>query len=141
MRDPLWCNGSTSAFGAVRTGFESWRRSSWNDRRVDQLTIPVQADYALVTFDIAFGSFAEVQEREPELLRAHVSEAYRRHADGSLLLAGSLTPHDDGGLRTMCLLRTRGDAEDFIAHDPFVTAGYVRSSSVQSWGNMFNRPG
>src|SRR3954471_14228479 len=28
VRVPLWCNGSTSAFGAVRSGFESWRRSS-----------------------------------------------------------------------------------------------------------------
>src|SRR5690606_34481543 len=25
--DPLWCNGSTTAFGAVRSRFESWRRS------------------------------------------------------------------------------------------------------------------
>lgn len=27
VRVPPWCNGSTTAFGAVRSGFESWRRS------------------------------------------------------------------------------------------------------------------
>src|SRR5690606_2076339 len=26
-RGPPWCNGSTTAFGAVRSRFESWRRS------------------------------------------------------------------------------------------------------------------
>src|SRR5690606_13956898 len=27
VRGPPWCNGSTTAFGAVRFRFESWRRS------------------------------------------------------------------------------------------------------------------
>src|SRR6187402_463695 len=27
LGDPPWCNGSTTAFGAVRSRFESWRRS------------------------------------------------------------------------------------------------------------------
>ena len=35
-RGPPWCNGSTTAFGAVRSRFESWRRSmSENQRRSD----------------------------------------------------------------------------------------------------------
>lgn len=34
--DPLWCNGSTSAFGAVRSGFESWRRSMFPVRHLTQ---------------------------------------------------------------------------------------------------------
>ena len=32
-RGPPWCNGSTTAFGAVRSRFESWRRSMTDNHR------------------------------------------------------------------------------------------------------------
>ncbi|VXB80917.1 hypothetical protein ARTHRO9V_190158 [Arthrobacter sp. 9V] len=40
MRGPLWCNGSTPAFGAVEYRFESYGR---NGRKMRSFSVPVAA--------------------------------------------------------------------------------------------------
>ena len=42
-RGPPWCNGSTTAFGAVRPRFESWRRSMTDNTIDDRLAVIVLA--------------------------------------------------------------------------------------------------
>ena len=42
-RHPPWCNGSTTAFGAVRSRFESWRRSVTDIDIDDHLAIVILA--------------------------------------------------------------------------------------------------
>ena len=52
-------------------------------------------------------------------------------ADGRLLMIGPFADEPAGG--AMGVFTSRGAAEDFVAHDPFVTSGLVAKWTVREW--------
>lgn len=73
VRVPPWCNGSTTAFGAVRSGFESWRRSSWIASEI--------TDNGRTAEDFALIARQKVVELAPALEAAFASQGLKVRND------------------------------------------------------------
>ncbi|NMH96961.1 YciI family protein [Pseudonocardia acidicola] len=66
-------------------------------------------------------------------LQAHQERLKDFHARGTLLMAGALGSPPTGA---MGVFTSREAADEFIAGDPFVTGGVVRSHRVQEWNEV-----
>jgi uncharacterized protein len=55
------------------------------------------------------------------------------HARGTLLMAGPFVDPPDGAIG---IFTTRASAEEFIAGDPFVISGLVKTVKVREWNEI-----
>ncbi|HEY7270905.1 MAG TPA: YciI family protein, partial [Dehalococcoidia bacterium] len=73
------------------------------------------------------GLMAEIMKQYP----AHKARVEQFHAQGKVLMIGTFAdPLKDG---SMGVWRTREDIEEFMAGDPFVTNGLLRSWRILEW--------
>lgn len=85
----------------------------------------------IVTFyEMADGARAHVMTHFP----AHRARLDEFHARGVLLAAGPLGNPPEGA---MAIFTTKEAAEEFIAGDPFVTNGLVKSHRLVEWNAAF----
>ena len=70
-----------------------------------------------------------VERREPHRV-AHLALIAEHRAAGRLLLAGAVGEPPERGLLAFA---GEGDAERFVAADPYVAAGLVREWRVEPW--------
>lgn len=93
----------------------------------------MDAPFHVVLFEVDYTSLSDVP---PEPLAEHVSRSRRWHADGRLLMAGAFADRPGEPIQTMAVTRTREDAEEFAAGDPFVVAGTARVTAIRPWADM-----
>jgi uncharacterized protein len=96
----------------------------------------MQAQYFVAFFQTRFASLAEVRERAPDDLAAHVARSRQWHEQGRLLLAGAFLDRPEEPVSTMAVLASREDAEEYAAGDPFVVNGMVASREIRPWANI-----
>ena len=84
----------------------------------------LQVDYTAIE-DVPVGPLAE-----------HVARSKRWHADGRLVMAGAFLDRPGEPMQTMAVTRTREDAEEFAAGDPFVLAGAARVTAIRPWADI-----
>ncbi|GAA1953881.1 YciI family protein [Catenulispora subtropica] len=80
---------------------------------------------------VFYESADDVAAKAPEHFAAHVA-AYQPYVErGELLMIGTFAdPQEDG---SMAVFTTREAAEAFVARDPFVLHGVVRSYRILDW--------
>jgi len=71
-----------------------------------------------------------------EPLAEHVARSRRWHADGRLVMAGAFVDQPGEPIQTMAVVRTREDAEELAAGDPFVIAGTARVAAIRPWADL-----
>jgi uncharacterized protein YciI len=96
----------------------------------------VAAPYFVAFLETRYASIEEARRLAPDTLAAHVARSQQWHADGRLLMAGAFLDRPEEPVSTMAVLRTREDAEEFVAGDPFVLAEMVERSSIRAWANV-----
>jgi uncharacterized protein YciI len=94
---------------------------------------PLEAPFHAVFIQVDYRSLEDVP-REP--LEEHMARSRRWHADGRLLMAGAFMDRPGEPMETMAVLRTREDAEEFGAGDPFVVAGTARVAAIRPWADI-----
>jgi uncharacterized protein YciI len=97
---------------------------------------PMLARFYVVFMTTKYGSMAEVRERAPELMAAHLARSRELHAEGVLVLAGAFLDRPEEPVRTMGVFTSRAAAEDYAQQDPFVRAGMVDGWEIREWANM-----
>lgn len=103
-----------------------------------QIQVDGVPEFFVIFMTTRFCSFAAVQREAPEQLAEHISTSKRLHAEGRLLLAGAFLDRSDEPLRTMGVLGSRRDAEEYAENDPFVRADLVQEWSIRQWANIFH---
>ena len=93
----------------------------------------MDAPFHVVSFDVDYTSLDQVPG---ELLQEHVARSRRWHAEGRLVMAGAFVDRPGELIQTMAVARTRQDAEDFAAGDPFVVAGTARVTAIRPWADI-----
>lgn len=82
---------------------------------------------------VLYTSADNVLEKAPAHFPAHSQRVDEFHARGTLLLTGTFADPQEGA---MAIFTTRKAAEEFIAGDPFVLNGVVRSSEIREWNEV-----
>lgn len=78
-----------------------------------------------------YHSAENVDERAPEHFPAHKVRLDAFHARGDLLMVGVFgDPQAEG---SMSIFKTREAAEEFVADDPFILNGVIRSWELREW--------
>jgi uncharacterized protein len=67
---------------------------------------------------------------------AHRARLDEFHARGTLLMAGPYADPIDGALG---IFTTRAAAEEFIAGDPFVLCGLVKTCTIREWNEILRK--
>ncbi len=93
----------------------------------------MEAPFHVVVIEVDYTSLDQVP-REP--LEEHMARSRRWHAEGRLLMAGAFLDRPGEPMETMAVLRTRQDAEEFGAGDPFVVAGTARVAAIRPWADI-----
>lgn len=93
----------------------------------------MDAPFHVVLLEVAYTSLDDVP-REP--LAEHIARSRQWHADGRLLMAGAFVDRSGEPIQTMAVTRTRADAEEFAAGDPFVVAGSARVTAIRPWADI-----
>ena len=84
-----------------------------------------------VKYVLLYESADNVAEKAPVHFAAHSERLQQFHGDGSLLMVGAFgDPQAEG---SMAIFTTREAAEAFVAEDPFVLNGVVRSWQIREW--------
>jgi uncharacterized protein len=96
----------------------------------------VTAPYFVAFLETKYASIEEARRLAPDALAAHVARSQQWHADGRLLMAGAFLDRPEEPVGTMAVLRTREDAEEFVAGDPFVLVDMVARSDVRPWADI-----
>ena len=96
----------------------------------------MQADHFVAFFQTRYASLAEVSQKAPDDLAAHIARSRQWHEQGRLLMAGAFLDRPQEPVSTMVVLASREDAEEYVAGDPFVAKGMVASSEIRPWANM-----
>ena len=102
----------------------------------DRAVPTAPAQYYVVLMTTAFASIAEVGERAPEALAAHLARSKALHAEGRLLMAGAFLDRPDEPVQTMGIFGSREDAEAYVGADPFAVTGQVSEWNIRVWANM-----
>jgi hypothetical protein len=88
-----------------------------------------------VRYVVFYESADDVAVKAPPHFPAHLERLHQFHGRGELLSVGTFAnPQDEG---SMAVFRTREAAEEFVAGDPFVLNGVVRSHVIREWNDMF----
>jgi uncharacterized protein len=74
----------------------------------------------------------DILERRAPFREAHLALAGQLHTQGLLLMAGALTDPVDGAVFVFTT-DDRSIVEGFVARDPYVQEGLVRSWRARSW--------
>ncbi len=83
---------------------------------------------------VTYESADNVREKAPPHFPAHKERLDAFHARGDLLMVGTFAdPQKDG---SMAVFKTREAAEEFVAGDPFVLEGVVRSWQIREWNEI-----
>ena len=86
---------------------------------------------AMSCFVLFYESADDVLSKAPAVFPAHHEHVVEFHRRGELLLVGTFAdPQADG---SMAVFTTREAAEAFVAGDPFVRDGVVRSWTIKEW--------
>jgi uncharacterized protein len=93
----------------------------------------METPFHVVFLQVDFASLGDVP---PEPLSQHVARSKEWHADGRLLMAGAFVDRPGEPIQTMAVVRTRQDAEEFAAGDPFVVAGSARVTAIRPWADV-----
>jgi uncharacterized protein YciI len=93
----------------------------------------MDAPFHVVFLQVDFTSMEDVP---PQPLTEHVARSRRWHADGRLVMAGAFLDQPGEPIQTMAVVRTRQDAEEFAAGDPFVIAGTARVTAIRPWADL-----
>jgi uncharacterized protein YciI len=82
-------------------------------------------------FVLFYESADNVATKAPPVFPAHKVRLDEFHARGELLMVGTFgDPQAEG---SMAIFRTREGAEEFVAVDPFVREGVVKSWHIRQW--------
>lgn len=82
---------------------------------------------------LTYESFDDVMATAPLYFEAHRKRWEEYLRDGTLLAIGPFADPRDG---SMGVFRTREAAENFVAGDPFVLNGVVKSWSIREWNEV-----
>ncbi|MDE3193286.1 MAG: hypothetical protein KGN00_06315 [Chloroflexota bacterium] len=82
------------------------------------------------TFLITYGYVPEMAERRTPHRPAHLAHAQRAHEEGKLSFAAATTDPIDGAILVYSA-ESEGDVHAWIAVDPYVKGGLVRSVTVR----------
>lgn len=93
----------------------------------------MEAPFHVVLLEVDYTSLDDVP-REP--LAQHIARSRQWHADGRLLMAGAFVDRPGEPIQTMAVTRTRQDADEFAAGDPFVVAGSARVTAIRPWADI-----
>ncbi len=82
-------------------------------------------------FVLLYESAENIAAKAPPVFPAHKARLDEFHARGELLLVGTFgDPQAEG---SMAVFRSRAAAEEFVAGDPFVLQGVVKSWQIRQW--------
>jgi uncharacterized protein YciI len=82
-------------------------------------------------FVLLYESADNVAAKAPPVFPAHKGRLDEFQARGELLMVGTFgDPQAEG---SMAIFRTREGAEEFVAGDPFVREGVVKSWQIRQW--------
>jgi len=93
----------------------------------------MDAPFYVVLFQVDYTSLDEVPA---ERLQEHVARSRQWHSEGRLVMAGALLDRPGEPIETMAVVRSRHDADEFAAGDPFVMAGTARVTAVRPWADI-----
>src|SRR5262249_56036995 len=89
-------------------------------------------------FVVLYSSADDVASEAPVHFPAHKARLDEFHARGELLMVGTFgDPQAEG---SMAIFRTRQGAEEFVADDPFVRNGVVRSWQIRQCNETYPPP-
>ena len=86
-------------------------------------------------FVVFYSSADDVASTAPAHFPAHKARLDEFHARGELLMVGTFADPQAQG--SMSIFRTRQAAEEFVAGDPFVRNGVVRSWEIRQWNETY----
>jgi uncharacterized protein YciI len=89
-----------------------------------------------VKYVVLYESADNVAAKAPQHFPAHRRRLDEFHESGELLMVGTFG--DPQGQGSMAIFRTREGAETFVAGDPFVLEGVVRSYEIREWNTIFD---
>jgi uncharacterized protein YciI len=85
---------------------------------------------------VFYESADDVVSKAPPHLPAHKARLDEFHERGLLLMVGTFAnPQEEG---SMSVFTTREGAEEFVAGDPFVLKGVVKSYSIREWNEILS---
>jgi hypothetical protein len=93
----------------------------------------MDAPFHAVFLEVDYTSLDQVP---PDRLAAHMARSKQWHADGRLLMAGAFLDRPGEPMQTMGVVRSREDAEEFAAGDPFVVDGTARIAAIRPWADI-----
>ena len=99
------------------------------------------AQFWVVQMQTTIASLDDARRDAPEALAEHLARSQDWHRDGRLLMAGAFLDRPDEPVSTMGILRSREDAEEFAAGDPFHVAGMVATVEIRPWADMLGVAG
>jgi len=88
-------------------------------------------------FVVLYSSADDVVSKAPVHFPAHKARLDEFHARGELLMVGTFGDPQAQG--SMAIFRTRPGAEEFVADDPFVRNGVVRSWEIWQWNETYRQ--
>ncbi|BCJ48216.1 hypothetical protein GCM10010168_25760 [Actinoplanes ianthinogenes] len=88
-----------------------------------------------IKYVVFYRSADDVLSRAQEHFAAHKARLDEFHARGDLLLVGTFGDPQTQG--SMSIFRTRAAADEFVAGDPFVVNGLVKSHEVREWHEIY----
>ena len=90
-------------------------------------------------FVLLYESADDVATKAPPVFPAHKARLDEFHARGQLLMVGTFAdPQAEG---SMAIFASRQGAEEFVAGDPFVLTGVVKSWQIRQWNETYrDRP-
>lgn len=88
-------------------------------------------------FVVLYASADDVAAKAPAQFPAHKARLDEFHARGELVMVGTFG--DPQGQGSMAIFATRQGAEDFVAGDPFVLNGVVRSWEIRQWNETYRK--
>jgi uncharacterized protein len=88
-------------------------------------------------FVVFYSSADDVASKAPAHFPAHKARLDEFHARGELLMVGTFADPQAQG--SMSIFRTRQGAEEFVAGDPFVRNGVVRSWEIRQWNETYRQ--
>jgi uncharacterized protein YciI len=80
---------------------------------------------------VLYQSADDVRTKAPLHYPAHVARVEAFRARGEILMVGTFGDPQTQG--SMAIFPTRAAAEAFVAEDPFVLEGVVRSHEIRDW--------
>ena len=93
----------------------------------------MDAPFHAVFLEIDYTSLDDVPR---EQLAEHMTRSKQWHAEGRLVMAGAFLDRPGEPMQTMAVARTREDAEEYAAGDPFVVDGTARVAAIRPWADI-----